>query len=290
MSHVGSSWKFWGRVVEILSGERLLNTHPNGGGLILVRALLSTVVMYSIVLLALWFLDSKRPVNVLVVDTIPWAGAIFAAVYASLYARFASQWAYLANLYNEIKQTEIRLASDNSGQEKSAKKLAQWKAAFIEDAENLHLARKPIYAVVIKNWAIEKHVREEYADTASGCSSGDFDDLLALVNQSCDEATALRGTPRPSPTEDILTLAALILMLAGIFALLRKFDSDWQSGALIAVSGILTAFLARSMSTRREILHLQQRSLIEPKIAQTQGDNDASHEKPAKVEPTGNLP
>ncbi len=39
---------------------------------------------------------------------LPTFGAIFAAVYFALYARFASQWSYLANLYNKIKEAETR--------------------------------------------------------------------------------------------------------------------------------------------------------------------------------------
>jgi hypothetical protein len=40
-------------------------------------------------------------------DSIGWIGAIFAAVYAALYARFASQWSYLAGVYNQMRQTLV---------------------------------------------------------------------------------------------------------------------------------------------------------------------------------------
>ncbi len=58
------------------------------------------------------------------VELLPWLGALFGAVYAGLYARFASQWLYLANTYNQIKAAECR-------SESSARPLAEWKAVRV---------------------------------------------------------------------------------------------------------------------------------------------------------------
>ncbi|HEX2451656.1 MAG TPA: hypothetical protein VHJ69_10965 [Gemmatimonadales bacterium] len=89
-----------------------------------------------------------------------WLGGILAAVYAALYARFAAQWTHLAGLYNQIKAAEVRAAESDT--EKTKQALANWKAGFIEDADALHLATKPMFAVIIRHWLAEEVVRSEY--------------------------------------------------------------------------------------------------------------------------------
>jgi hypothetical protein len=74
-----------------------------------------------------------------------WFGAIFAAVYALLYARFSSQWTYLAGVYNQIKAAQVR---DRPAKEA----LAEWKAGFIEDCDDLHLVRKDMFASIAHEW------------------------------------------------------------------------------------------------------------------------------------------
>lgn len=99
---------------------------------------------------------------------------VFAGSYVALYARFASQWTYLADLYNQIKSKEVDIAGAphcealtertsalaaidagkiNELQCNQAYLLAQWKCGFIEDAFTLHLAKKRLFASVIANWA-----------------------------------------------------------------------------------------------------------------------------------------
>lgn len=85
-------------------------------------------------------------------------GTIFGAIYLALYARFSSQWNYLANLYNQIKQAELSTA-------KNEKALIEWKAGFIEDAIALHLARRPMFAFAIRIWTKEKKVRSVFYKT-----------------------------------------------------------------------------------------------------------------------------
>jgi len=84
-----------------------------------------------------------------------WFGAILGAVYAVFYARFASQWSYLAGLYNQIKATECQ-------KDCNQQKLAEWKAGFIVDAQELHLANKPLFAEVIRAWRMEPAVEAAY--------------------------------------------------------------------------------------------------------------------------------
>ncbi len=90
--------------------------------------------------------------------------AVFGGVYLALYARFSSQWAYLASLYNQIKQTEATAGVN-------VDVLASWKAGFIEDAENLHLACKSSFAPVIKAWGAESAVEHAFAQYAPGSAA-----------------------------------------------------------------------------------------------------------------------
>lgn len=106
--------------------------------------------------------------------------SVFAGTYAAFYARFASQWGYLADLYNQIKSKQIDVALQrkcvelqalrdevvqNPAREpetffcNSAYLLAQWKVGFIEDAAALHLSEKPLFAAVISNWKSDDVVK-----------------------------------------------------------------------------------------------------------------------------------
>ena len=76
-------------------------------------------------------------------------------MYAALYSRFASQWTYLAGVYNQIKMAESRTDRD-------PRKIAEWKAGFIVDAEELHLVRKPLFAEVVRAWRKDAAVEDAY--------------------------------------------------------------------------------------------------------------------------------
>src|SRR5262249_1438411 len=93
-----------------------------------------------------------------------WFGTIFAGAYAALYARFASQWSYLASVYNQIKATECKGVDGDH-----AMALAEWKAGFIEDAFALHLARKPSFRAVILAWSTRKDVEDELDTHIRAC-------------------------------------------------------------------------------------------------------------------------
>lgn len=157
-------------LIERCSGEWLISKYhmPNGGGVIFVRALISSfsvcVFVYGITCLIDYFGDStfypekSRPKEILKVF-----GVIFAATYATYYTRFASQWSYIANLYNQIKQTECAAkASINTDV------LYQWKAGFIEDADVLHLSNKPPFATVIQSWAAVPEIRKKFIENTAG--------------------------------------------------------------------------------------------------------------------------
>jgi hypothetical protein len=141
---------------------------PNGGGIILLRSLASAFLVYLGVLGLHNALDSARTwsfswpeLTAQVRETFHWYGAIFGALYAGLYARFASQWTYLANVYNQIKAAECR-------RECNGDPLAEWKAGFMEDAEELHLATKPLFASVLRAWGGDANVKKKFIENAPG--------------------------------------------------------------------------------------------------------------------------
>jgi hypothetical protein len=68
--------------------------------------------------------------------------AVFGGAYAALYARFSSQWAYLAGTYNDIKAAQARKDANQNA-------IAEWRAAFIEDCDDLHLLRKSMFASAV---------------------------------------------------------------------------------------------------------------------------------------------
>ena len=156
-------------VLLILSSEWLLTKLdiPNGGVVIILRALISSLIIFIIVLALKNLIDptkswvfSATDLRLQILNLIPLYGILFGAIYTALYARFASQWSYLANLYNSIKEIE---ATNGDPQI-----LSEWKAGFIEDAENLHLAYKSSFVTIIKVWGENNLVKESYLKHAPG--------------------------------------------------------------------------------------------------------------------------
>jgi hypothetical protein len=149
---------------------------PNGGGAVVARA----TWLSGLLLLAYIALASKLEPNstwqfcgpcfrALLRENLTLGGAIFAGAYAALYARFASQWTYLADLYNQIMATQVATGQADPIQQA---KLSMWKAGFIEDAVAVHLATKPMYASVIVSMLSDNSVREAYVNTTAAGVSG----------------------------------------------------------------------------------------------------------------------
>ena len=146
-----------GGLLEMLSGEYILNNFrfPNGGTVVFLRAAHVTLILFFGGIAAINWLDPHRgcdfswyELRLQTMQHVPWLGAIFATVYALLYARFASQWTYLAGVYNQIKAAQVR-------KETLSEVLAEWKAGFIEDGDDLHLLRKPMFASIAYEWLNE---------------------------------------------------------------------------------------------------------------------------------------
>jgi len=177
---------FWSTIVEWLSFEFVLTKlhRANGGDVILVRAIL----IASWVSGALWMLPGG-----IASPRFASFGAIFAAAYAALYARFSQQWHYLANLYNSIKTAEVRAASASQTDEMKAA-MAQWKAGFIEDSDVLHLAAKPMIASIICAWATERAVKEAFESFTIG-GQDRFAKIHGTAREVCDREGAKWNKP-----------------------------------------------------------------------------------------------
>ena len=159
------------RLVDFLSGEFFLENRPNGGTAVLLRSLWVSVLICAAVLPLKAYLAegtllefSAPQLKVELGEMIPWIGAIFAGVYAAFYCRFAAQWSYLATLSNQIMATcvAVRL-SDLPSQT-----LVSWHAAFIEDAQDLHLAGKSMFSSVIVEMLADGHVVHAFLSSTHG--------------------------------------------------------------------------------------------------------------------------
>ena len=172
-----------GKVWSVISGEWIVAglRKANSGGVVIARSLYCSIIIYAFILALTQAVDPNRvmefnlqELRLAVRDSISWLGAIFAAVYASLYTRFAGQYRYLADLYNQIKSKEIDVAAIEQDDQRHAARiqLAAWKAGFMEDAQELHLARKPLFASVIRAWSDDDAVRSAFVKHAAGGEKG----------------------------------------------------------------------------------------------------------------------
>jgi hypothetical protein len=157
----------WSRLVSLIAGEWILDGRPNGGDIIVARSLFASVLLYLIYIAVKHGLDPNRiwsfsgtELQKEAHNSLPIWGALLAAVYASLYARFAAQWSYLAGLYNKLVEAEMGVTGAETVAQREA--LAYWIASFIEDAEDLHLSTKRMFAPAIRGWLDQPDVRAAY--------------------------------------------------------------------------------------------------------------------------------
>ena len=171
-------------IVDAISFEPFLTYFkwPNGGTVIFIRTLLISIWVILLYILLKHSFDPTRTfefsffeLQLEIIASLQIYGAIFAGIYLALYSRYAAQWSYLADLYNQIKQTE----SANSVNRKS---IAEWKAGFIEDAIAVHLARRPMFAIAIKVWTKDKKVKRAFVETVHNGKSL-FKELIVDINK-----------------------------------------------------------------------------------------------------------
>lgn len=155
-------------LVSFISGEWMLTRgRPNGGDVVIFRTLwvgTLLIVIFAVINVTAQPITSvcnfvfSTWTELLCILRSTQGSLVYGAVYAALYARFTSQWSYMANLYNQIKQAEITA-------QKPLRKVAlsQWKAGYIEDAYVTHMATKPMVAGVIRAWYSDPYVQDAFA-------------------------------------------------------------------------------------------------------------------------------
>jgi hypothetical protein len=163
--------KFCDLILCLGSAEYVVSWMPNGGTAILIRTILVSLNIFILAIGLFDYLDpnaifefSKSSLLFLAKDKFQWIGPIFIAIYVALYSRYAAQWSYLANLYNQImlakaqqvRPEKIKYRTINNLKETPLNYLnatdqafAQWQAGFIADAFELHLAYKEMFKSVI---------------------------------------------------------------------------------------------------------------------------------------------
>lgn len=192
MQPIGLFPRTCSRVANALSGEWMIgHLRSNGGTIILMRTIFITtwVVCGAIGLIALC--DPNRPGPITwagfwsqLQEIGGWIGPIFGGVYLALYARFSAQWTYVANLYNMIMQARANGVAYGDVR-------ATWAAAFIEDADNLHLAMKPSVAPIILAWREDKDVEEIFVKHSPG-GQDRWNYLMASVKKVFDNESMLQ--------------------------------------------------------------------------------------------------
>jgi hypothetical protein len=158
-------------MLHFFSGEFLLNSRSNSGSVVLVRSLFIALLVYIGAIALKCAIDPStnttfrlNQLRIEVVATIPWFGAIFTGIYVALYARFASQWSYLAGIYNDMMASAVQ----NADAAESLRVMHLWQAGFVEDADDLHLAQQPLFAAVIKEMLAKTAVRDNFVNYSSG--------------------------------------------------------------------------------------------------------------------------
>jgi hypothetical protein len=191
-------------LVEVLSGEFFLNSRPNGGTAVLLRSLWVTCLICLLALPLKCYLAkdtvlqfSFGQLKIELGEMLPWFGAIFAGAYAAFYSRFAAQWNYLASLYNQLMATSVGLNREQCDEEG----LANWYAAFIEDAQDLHLAGKSMFKSVIVNLLQDGDMVRAFL-----CSMPDGPTRLARLEKSLGFRATTPSNPEVKSCAGLLRL------------------------------------------------------------------------------------
>lgn len=149
-------------IFNFLSGEWMFFglRYPNGGIIVFLRGAWVTLWLLVFYLIVSRFfglpLDFSPSTHDNLFDVFLKIAGIFAGVYTAFYVRFSSQWTYMAGLYNAIKAVEAAEGANLDS-------IAEWKAGYIEDAIDLHLASKDGVLGVIRAWtSTSESVKEKF--------------------------------------------------------------------------------------------------------------------------------
>jgi len=196
-------WKTIERITNFMSAEWILKAVPNSGAVVFVRSIFISVVLYLPAIGAFSLLAPDSTLSLdwselrrLTHDHFVWVGALMGVIYTSLYARFSSQWQYLASLYNQIKELECQFPIESLNDTNQRRARAEWAHAFISDAIELHLATKDTFSTAIRemlnDYQIRRRVRgvteEEHRDFVKFCESIKYDipaDELQFQSTDC---------------------------------------------------------------------------------------------------------
>jgi hypothetical protein len=172
----------------------------NGGKVVFKRAVGMSLVVSAAYLgfhnLSIWvgssFTPKFEPLEVAnqLRGMAPNLGWIFAGIYTALYTRFASQWSYLANVYNQIKAAECQAQAGTGTERPPVPAIGHWKAAYISDARELHLINKPSVASTVWHWTDDAAVMEHLLPD-DDVGRHKLKDMLSAVGRS--------AKPRKSP-------------------------------------------------------------------------------------------
>lgn len=160
-------FEIWHFIVLIATGEFLLEWFRwrNGSAVIIARSIWGALGVIGLRIAAVnaldsnkvWFTLNEAYARAQIAESGTWFAAAFAGLYTALYAKFSSQWTYLAGVYNQIKQAECAANCTED-------KIAEWKAALVIDADALHLDNNSIFVSLIKGWMKDPKVRAAYDD------------------------------------------------------------------------------------------------------------------------------
>lgn len=202
---------FWESFVCVLSGEWVLSYYPNGGTAVFLRTTFVTTLVFGTTFLLRARLAPGATAaldwdgfRLTLEETMPWAGAIFAGVYVAFYTRFSTQWGYLANLYNQIMAMACTL---DSSDEDAMGPMRKWKAGFIEDAYELHLYKKEMFAAVVCSLLSCADIRQCFVDTVADSSKKltDMEQYFAKAFGITIKAAAALPTPAPVNVRRVLS-------------------------------------------------------------------------------------
>lgn len=82
----------------------------------------------------------------------------------------------MAGVYNQIKAAQLR-------EQVNAAVLAEWKAGFIEDCDDLHLLRKPMFASIANEWITNGTDKDQVMKNLKDHAPGGENRLMRITSQ-----------------------------------------------------------------------------------------------------------
>ena len=174
-------------LIHFLSGEFLLKQFPNGGTIVFLRSIITSIFLFGFVVVSMGILKTGFGPSVrwdvvikVIIAKYEIGCAIFAGCYTVFYTRFSSQWSYLAGVYNQLLNAIVQIGPNPSDEQKEA--LLLWKAGILEDAYILHLAAKPMFAPFVKYYLEDPEVVRRFRESSLN-SETILDNLKRVISK-----------------------------------------------------------------------------------------------------------